>query len=656
MLRQWRFAGEVFGVNPKYNQVGGAPCVADVRDLETPPDVAYVVLPAAAVPAAVRACAAAGVGHVVISTGGFSETGEEGSRLEEEIKDVVREHPLRVLGPNCEGVWNVHHRMPLTFGSAAMREDIAPGPIAVVSQSGSVGAGLAQGCLSRGIGCGYLITTGNEADLTVSDALEALVDREDVGGVVCFVEGIRDADRFLAACARARAADIPIAVLRGGRSDAARAAMQSHTGRLVGQDRFYDALFRQAGARRARGLGDLLDFAEGVARFGRRPNRDVAVVSLSGGACALILDECDARGLSRAQLSEATIRRLSERLPSYATIGNPVDLAGLTLNDPAALLDTVEIVLEDASTGCALVQLANRGARDADDHGAELAVVADRHGKPIALSFIGGLPGDEVLRRLRRLGIGCFDDPARAVATLAAGLPSARGAAPGASRGPGGESASWHEGARLLERARIPVARTLHASSAEGVADSVGQIGAPVVVKLDSDTALHRSDVRGVFVDVPTVDAAIAIYRDLEQTWGEGCRVLVQEMARGGVEVLVSVRREPDLGMGVVIGSGGVETELLDDVVAVIAPVDPTLLFDVIAETKVGRRLAGYRGGPRHDGAALVAAVVGLLEAVTESPDVVEVELNPLIVLEEGKGVCAVDIVLQRGRGGSHER
>ena len=429
LLRRWGFTGDVVAVNPKYDEVGGVPCVAEVSDLETAPDVAYVVLPARAVPDAVRACAERGVAYVVVSTGGFSETGEEGARWEQEVRDVVRDSPMRLLGPNCEGIWNVHRRFPLTFGSAAFRDDVKPGPIAIVSQSGSVGAGVAQGCLNRGIGCGYLITTGNEADLTVSDAIEDLAGRDEVGGIACFIEGIRDPDRFLAACAAASRSGTPIAVLRSGRSDAAVAAMQSHTGRMVGPDRIYDALFRQAGVRRAGSLGDLLDFAEGVSRFGRDREGGLAVVSLSGGACALILDECDARGIARATFADRTTARLAERLPVYATVENPVDLAGVTLNDPPALVDSLEIVLEDPATGAVLVQLANRGARDAHELGAAFADAARRHEKPVALSFIGGLPEQGVVRELHALGIACFDDPARAVSSMSGAF-----AAPAAGR------------------------------------------------------------------------------------------------------------------------------------------------------------------------------------------------------------------------------
>lgn len=655
LLRRWGFPGDVVAVNPKYDEVGGVPCVAQVSDLETAPDVAYVVLPARAVPDAVRACAERGVAYVVVSTGGFSETGEEGARWEQEVRDVVRDSPMRLLGPNCEGIWNVHGRFPLTFGSAAFRDDVKPGPIAIVSQSGSVGAGVAQGCLNRGIGCGYLITTGNEADLTVSDAIEDLARRDEVGGIACFIEGIRDPDRFLAACAAARRAGTPIAVLRSGRSDAAVAAMQSHTGRMVGPDRIYDALFRQAGVRRAGSIGDLLDFAEGVSRFGGERPGGLAVVSLSGGACALILDECDARGIERATFSERTTGRLAERLPDYATVENPVDLAGVTLNDPPALVDSLEIVLEDPATGAVLVQLANRGARDAHELGEAFADAARRHEKPVALSFIGGMPAEGVVGELHGLGIACFDDPARAVSSMSAFAAPAEGAraeeatsAPAApASGEDAGSASWAEGAAVLADAKIRTPTTVKATSAAAVAEAVSAIGPPVVLKLDSSAVLHRSDVDAVFVGVQSSDEAVEIYRRLEERWGDGCPVIVQELIAGGAEALVAVRREPDLGVVVTIGSGGVEAELLDDLCSAVAPVEEEYLLGALRETRLGVRLAGYRGRPGHDVAALVAAAASLHGVVSASPAIVEVEINPLMVFEKGKGTCAVDVALR---------
>lgn len=652
LLKQWGYDGEVYAVNPKYDEIDGVPCFGSILDIEDTPDAAYVVLPSGAVPGALEQCAEHGVGAAVVSTGGFSEVGAEGQALEERIRNVVRDSDMRLLGPNCEGLWNVHRSLPITFGSAAFRSDIRPGSLAIVSQSGSFGAGIAQGCLNREIGCGYLVTTGNEVDLTVSDMIDYFADRDDVTGIVGFVEGVHEPERFLEACEKARRSGKAIGFLRAGKTSASIAAMQSHTGRIVSSDSVYDALFRQAGVARIESMEGLRDFAESIVRFGTERPGSLGVVSLSGGACSVILDECGQRGIPMASFASETTAKLAERLPSYATITNPVDPAGVTLSDPQALIDSVRIVLDDPGTGAVLLQLANRGHRDAAEYGDEIAAAAAASGKPVILSFIDGLPPRELVSELRAAGIACFGDPAQAAGSLAGVLTepaTPESVTVAAESSDETENvASWAEAEKALAPAKVTFAKSVLASSAEELTQALETVGLPVVIKLDSDQSLHRSEIGGVRIGLKTVDEAIAAYRDFERSWGEGCSVLVQEMVnRPNVEALLSVRRLDDLGVVATVGTGGTEAELRNDVVTAVAPVSEEYLRELILETQLGELLKGYRESPAHDLASLAGAAHRLMDLMQSNPDMREIEINPLLVFEEGGGTCAVDIILR---------
>ncbi len=653
LVRHYR--GPVYAVNPKHRTLGGVPCVPSVDDLPDGVDVALVGVPAAAVPGVVEACGRRGVAAAVVISSGFEETAA-GRDLAARLAEAATRHGVAVVGPNCEGVWSVRARLLLTFGSAATRETLHDGPIAVVSQSGAVGGAVVRHLQDAGYGCAEFVSVGNETVLSALDYVEYLVAQDDLRVVVLFVEALRDGRRLVDLAERARRRGLELVVLKAGGSRLGREATASHTGKIATDDAVYRAVFAEAGVLQVESLVDLVD-AAALLSWAPAPRRapgercGLGILSVPGGTRALTADLAERAAIPLATFAEATVSRLAATLPAFGYPRNPADVTGEVLNRPDLLADALGAVAADPNVEACLVQFANGGPRDIRARRDLLAGAAREAGMPLVAACLGDAMPAEERRAFAADGVLVARDPAEAVLRLSwlyrrrehLALPS-RAPAPEGPRVPPAPT-TWDAQVAFLAGAGVPVPRWVRLAPGDDVAAAVAGLRFPLVVKALPETADHKTEQGLVALGLPDAPAAA---RAARQIWGRvRAPLLAQEMVDGGLELLLSVVADPDFGPVVALGVGGTLVEVVAEAGYVLAPADPGAVRRLLARLpRVSRLLAGVRGAPPRDVDALVEAVVRVSRlAAASMPPLVELELNPLFVLPEGRGVVAVDVL-----------
>jgi acyl-CoA synthetase (NDP forming) len=612
------------------------------------------------VPEVIEQCGARGIAAAVVFSSGFEETAE-GRERAARLAASARAHDLLVIGPNCEGVWSVPHRVMLTFGSAANRPVLVPAPVAVLSQSGSVGAGVVRHLQDSGFGCNYFVSVGNETVLTILDVLDYLVGQEELRVVLLFVEGLRDGQRLAAIAERARRRGIQIVALKSGNSTKGGEAIASHTGKVATPYAVYRDVFAQAGILQVESLTQLLEAGEVLStmpsprRVGS-PQAGLSVFSIPGGTRALTADRCQALGVPLATFAQETVARLSACLPEFGVPHNPTDITGQVLSDPGLFQQALAIIGEDPHTEALLVQLANRGAADARARRTEMKAVGGRMGVPVLVSFLGDRLADAERRDFAEDGLFCAADPADAVRYLswlyhrrdAAALPPAQEATP-PPEGARPLPADWGGTAALLAEAGIAMPPWRLLAPGEDPARVCRELRPPLVLKVLPEHAAHKTEGgllrMGLASPAQVAQAAGEIRGRLGR---EDTPLLVQETVAGGLELVVAVTRNADFGALLAIGSGGILVELLEEIGYLALPVTEAQVERLLNRLKLARLLEGFRGSPRRDRAALVRAAVGLTRLFAAmARHCSELELNPLLVMPEGQGVVAVDVLIR---------
>ena len=670
-LRAAGFAGRIHPVNPKHREVQGLPAFPHVSAVPDAVDLAVVAVPAPSVVETVEACAARGVRAAVVFSAGFAETGAEGRRRQRRLEAVAAETGLRVLGPNCLGVYNSEIGLFATFSTTLEDGFPSPGGAALVSQSGAYGSHLSLLARKRNIAVRYWVTTGNEADVSVPEALGWLAEQDDVSVIMAHAEGITDRDALVRALETARGRRKPVVFQKVGASEVGARAARSHTAALAGADAVYEAAFRQFGAYRARDTDEMLDvaYAAGFGVFPESPR--VALVSISGGVGVQMADAAVGLGLDVAPLSESAQSRLKAALP-YASPRNPVDVTAQAFNRVELVADNLGIVFEEERHDAVVAFFTYVAAADGMVEPIRQAIAAARARRPgraLALSIVAP---PEIVRRYEADGCPVFEDPTRAVRAVAAlhrfsrifaerpGAPPAAAArAPRPAELPDGPL-SERQAKDLLAAAGVPVLAEKLARTAGEAARAAAAFGAPVAVKLCAPGVLHKTELGGVALDV----AGEAQARRAFETVTSRARaadpalpiegVLVAPMVAGGVETILGVRRDPTFGPVVLFGLGGTLVEVIDDVSFRVAPFGEAEARRLIAETRAGKVLRGARGRGPYDVGALAAALSRLsIFAAAHGERLDSAEVNPFVVLPEGRGALALDAVIVTRKAGS---
>lgn len=649
-LKESGFAGAVCPVNPAGEPILGLPTVRSVEAVPEGVDLALVSLPAAAVPAAVRALAARRTRAAVVLSSGFGEVDDDGRSLQEEVLVVARAAGLRLVGPNCMGVYSAPAQLNGTYFWDLPR---IRGSISIVSQSGAYGGLIFRHLGGRGLGIARFLSIGNQADVDIAEVVDWLLDDPATTLIACFVEALKDGRRFVDATGRATSRK-PVVVLKGGRSAAGRRAAGSHTGALAGGFDVYRAGFRRSGVVLAEETEEFFDAIEALAIAGReRPKAPrVAIITVSGGPSVMAADCAERSGVAVPPLSDEAQARLRALLPSFAAVGNPVDLTPQV--EPAAIAAAVRRVLDEPGiAGAVAIDVGLDIPEFADGIGAAAASA----GKP-AVAFVADAPG--VVARLRAAGVPVLPSPERAVrAWRALWLASPRPAVHWPARRRLDDDVAqalrtahgplpYTIARRALEVYGVNFCREAIVETPESAVTAADAIRYPVVVKADAPGLTHKTDKGAVRIGLADAVAVRHACRELTEHLG-AVRFIVQEQVSHGVEMLIGARRDEVFGPVVAAGVGGVLSEVIRDVSWRLAPLDREQAQLMLREGTRERLLAGPRGLPACEDEPLVAALIAVSELMCAEPRILEVDLNPVIAA--GPGAVAVDALVFVGDG-----
>ena len=665
------YSGRIMPVNPKRDNVQGLACYASVADLPETPDAALIAVPAAHAIGVVEALGLRGCKVATLFSAGFAELGDKGIAMQAKLIEVAQKYGVRLLGPNTLGVYNVGLNYYGTFSSSLDTGMPLAGNIGIASQSGAFGAHLAAAARDRGLGASVLVTTGNEADITVGEAIGWMAQSDAVDVICTYHEGINRPENLLAALDLARAAGKPVFMLKGGRSALGSSAAASHTASLTGDTVVADAVLRDHGVIRVQDSEQMLDFAY-VARQKIYPSANsLGFITVSGGAGIVASDEAEDLGLPMPPMPEAAQAELKELLPISSPL-NPLDCTAQALNDPALIEKFTRAALEQGGYGsvmCFMTYVA--GGKDLAPVILE-AMAPLRAQYPNRLIVFCALGPQEVLQTYEDAGFLVFADLSRAVRAVNA-MGRVRevidGAAPDMCL-PAGTPAvvlppstpDEFEAKKILETAGLPAAPERAVTTAQAAASAAREIGFPVVMKILSPDILHKSDIGGVQLNINDETAASAAYNAIMRAATEHAPnaqitgVLVAKQVSGGVECLMGINRDPSFGHVAAFGLGGIFVEILDDVVIRRCPFDEATARKMILSIKAAPILTGARGRKPADVDALASMLSKLsIFAASAGPRLVSVDLNPVVALPEGEGAFALDAVVELdGGAGRH--
>ncbi len=657
-LKRSGYAGKIHMVNPKGGTIFGRQAYTSVVEIGEPVDAALLMVPESKMLDVFDDLKAAQVGGVVILSSGFAETGDEGAERQRQIAAKAREYGIRIIGPNCLGFANFTANTPIW--TTPLRRGLPGASLAVVSQSGALASQLEQFAYQQRVGLTHMISTGNEADLNVADAIEYLAGRPEPKAIALFLESVRDPARFEQAVAAATAADKRIVVLKVGSSEATARAAQAHTGSLVGNDRVFDALCRRLGLIRVSSLEELIVTADLAGRLDRIQAPGIAFIAMSGGMCEIATDQAEADGLSLPELAPETLKTLREVLPTMATPNNPLDVTGAAMLEQELVTKAIAAIAQDPKIGLvaftfdAPVKADERGfARSFLKHiGAGFAAA----GKPCLLTShtFSGVSADG--RALAdEFGIvysgGGVRHSLKALSLLAKAGAAARPAASTAAA-PAKRPVSEREVLEHLAAQGVPVIPAHIVRSADEAAAAARGETDPVVLKIASPDIQHKTEVGGVVLNLRGEAEVRAAYERIvasvkaakPEARIDG--VIVSPMRGKGTELFVGTLRDPQWGPAIAVGLGGIFVEALKDTSLRLLPITEQDALEMLGELRGRALLDGFRGTPAVDRQAAARAIVAIGNAALAlGPELLSLEVNPL--LARGAAVEALDGVAE---------
>jgi acyl-CoA synthetase (NDP forming) len=660
-MRGQGYQGKIFPVNPNRTTVQGLTAYPNVAALPETPDVAIVIVPASAALESVTALAERGCAAAILFTAGFAETGPEGALEQQKLVDAAHKHGMRLIGPNSLGIINPCHHFYGTFATGCELAFPKAGSVAIISQSGAYGAHLMAVSTANDIGLSAVILTGNEADLTVGDMLQMVVQDPATKVIMLYSEGIRESAGLLAGLDAARRARKPVMMMKVGRSAVGSAAAQSHTASIAGDDRVTDAVLKEFGVVRVQTTEQMLDIARLATRGIYPANNSLGVITVSGGAGVLISDAADAIGLPMPEMPQDSQDRLLKLLP-FAAPRNPVDVTAQFLNEMSLISTFTDALIAEGKYTSILGFFTYTGgaASVAPRLREQLKIARSKH--PDCIFVLSLMASREQIREYESDGFIVFEDPSRAVVAIEAMGQFGRAFAkppglPAPTLAPitlPAQNPSEAQAKQLLAQAGIASAPEEVCVEIEAAVIAAKKIGFPVVMKIVSPDILHKSEIGGVLLDIhdeATVREGFALLIQRGKTAAPQARlegVLVAKQLKGGVECILGIHQDPVFGPVAMFGLGGIFVEILQDVVLHRCPFGPDVAEEMIHSIKGAPLLLGARGRPMADIKALAEMLSQLSAfAVAAGPRLQSIDLNPVLAMPQGQGAYAVDAVIE---------
>ncbi|MGY3694817.1 acyl-CoA synthetase (NDP forming) [Bradyrhizobium sp. USDA 3240] len=659
-LVKYEYAGGLFPINAKRETIWGVTCYKDFASLPEKPDHVLVLVPARFAVQVIRDAAAAGARSATIVTSGFSELqDEESQRLAEELKQAIKETGLAVTGPNCLGNLSAGENLFTNIDDRIVTME--PGAVAIAGQSGAIVMAIRQALEDRGVGVGYMVTTGNESGLETPDLMSYFAADPSIRVIVVYLEGVRNTKVFREACKAARAAGKPVIALKLGASEGGRAAAMAHTGALAGSIETFDAISTREGVIRVRGLDELIETTECFVHADPPKGNRLAAVSLSGGKRGLLIDVFYSVGLNFAPLSPNASEQLAKMLGPGSIVGNPLDAGFAAVVDPSVYMKSIKIMIDDPDTDIVIIdaelpkaphELRERNLKIVNE-------MAGQANKPVIYISAMSIGFTEFTKGLRKSlpDIAVMQGLDRAVGAIKslieyAGLrkevpdiassskASARAVLEKTLKAANGAAALDEVASKqLLKAYGIPISKEDVAQTAAEAVKIAKAIGFPVVAKVVSPDILHKSDIGGVVLNLGNAAEVKKAFNDItarvKKLKGkpklEG--ILIAQQVKADLELVVGASLDAEMGPVVLFGTGGVDIELLKDVALAGAPLDAAEAKELIAKTKAGVKLKGYRGKPALHEPSAVKALVGLSNLMADANGrIASIDVNPFLI------------------------
>ncbi len=668
-MRANGYGGRIYPVNPSYHEIDGLRCYPSVAAIGEPIDLALVAIPASAVPETLEACAAAGVRNAIVISSGFAEDeAAAGDDLQGHIAELARRTGMRVCGPNAEGFYNEPARVTATF-SPAVEDPSVGGPpvssarIGVVAQSGGIGFALYNRGRALGLSFSVVVSTGNEVDLSAADFIQHLAEDPDTDAILLFLESIRNIDGFKQAVEAASRAGKPIVVIKVGGTQAGQAAAASHTASMTGWQAGYEALFRRYGIVPAADLDEALSIMGALITNPRAAGKRVGILTVSGGAGALAADTLSLAGLTVPELSPSTQALIREFIPSYGAARNPVDLTAQGAQG-GGTLRAANLLLDDDAIDIVVIVTSLANPQRVTLDGEDLKALVARQRKPVLVhsytlaSDLGLITmanaGVVVMRSMTLLATACMalSQPRHGVA--GAQLDPLPKSVESLLAGSGAVTEPAAKAALAAYGIATPPSRMVRTE--EDLDLAADAVGFPLAVKIVSRAITHKTEVGGVRLGIGDRATLRAAFRDVLAAAARHAPeavidgVLLERMAPGGTEMIVSVLRDPAVGPVVTVGAGGTQAELWRDTAHRLAPVDEGEAAAMLDELRSVALLRGFRGAPPADRVALARLVARLSRFGATATRVSEIELNPVIVHPDGQGCTIADALMVLGQ------
>jgi len=659
------FKGIVFPISPTRPEVFYKKAYKSVLDVPKPIDLAVIVTKNTIVPDVLEECGKKKVKGVIIITAGFKEVDEEGAKLEQRLKDIAKKYNIQIIGPNCLGVMNLDPKTMIN--STFLKITPKSGEIALVSQSGAICAALCEDASAQGIGFSAVISMGNKAAMSEIDVLKMLAEHKQTKVIVMYLEDMGDGQEFLKVCKHiTRDLKKPVLVLKSGRSPEGAKAAMSHTGALMGSDEIYDALLKQSGAIRVDTMEELFDYAVAFSKQPLPTKGDLVIVSNAGGPAIISTDACSKNGIKMAKI-ENIRPQIDAVIPPWGSSRNPVDIVGdADFNRFSNVLDKV---LAHPNVGSVIAMCTPSGTLDYDKLAEVIVSMSKKFKKTMLASLMGLDEGITNRQILADGGIPYYTYAEGAIRTLKAMLRFANWISTPSGKitkfkvdklqatkifekvkKEGRPNLLEEEGQEVLRAYGFPLPKSELAKTENDAVKIAKKIGYPVVMKIASPQIIHKSDAGGVKVNLTNDDEVKSAFNEIvanakkynKQAEIKG--VLVVEMIKGGKEMIIGSKLEPGMGPVIMLGMGGIYVEVLKDVTFKLAPVTDTEADDMIYSIKMRKILEGVRGEKPSDKAKLSECIQRLSQLVTDFKEIKELDMNPVLVMENGKGCKILDV------------
>ena len=670
------YKGNIFPVNPKYDNLGGLKCYKSILDVPEPVDLALLAVNYNLVLPVLKQCVEKKVKFATIFASGFAESGEEGKLMQKQIAELAKESGMRVCGPNCQGSVSLKDCAIGGFSASLGVKPLKVGPIGYVTQSGALGYSIFSLAQEAGVGFSYVASTGNEVDLHTLDFMEFILEDADTKMLISYLEGIKDGKQFARLADRALELGKPIVALKVGRSEVGQKAASSHTASLTGSDAVCDAFFRQKGIIRAHDIEDMIDIAALMQQIPALPQgKGIGLITTSGGGGILMADEASDLKLDIPELDPKTRDTIMEVIPSYGSALNPVDVTAQVINKADDFMKVLQVIVAYPQIDALVLVITQITGEQGRQMAEDIVKISKQTQKPITVAWTTGdsLVADN-LKILSEGGIQYYKSPVRAVRAMGALMKYSVFRKEVLSRdkiemkksidekihksaisflADKEHNLTEHESKKLLALYNIPVTKEEIAFSKEHAANIAENIGYPVALKISSHDILHKTEAGGLKLNIKDEGELLVAYNEVlknARSYNPKAQingVLVQEMVSGGTEVIVGVNNNPQFGPTVMFGLGGIFVEILKDVSLRVAPLSYQDAMEMLKEIKGFEILAGARGRAKADIHAIADVLVKVSRMALDLEDQIsELDINPLLVMPEGKGVCVADALV----------